>query len=103
LEPGAKPVNVRPYRYPHYEKGEIERLVDEMLKADIIKDSHSVFSSPVLLVRKKDDTWRLCVDYRALNAIIVKDKFPIPTIDEIIDNLNEAKYFSKLDLCSEYY
>ena len=68
---GSAPVNVRPYRYPYYQKSKIEKMVQEMLKTCIIRPSRSPFSSLVLMVHKADGGWRMCVDYRALNNITV--------------------------------
>jgi hypothetical protein len=97
LVTGATPVNVRSL------KDEIEKQVQAMLDQGLIQPSTSPFSSPVLLIRKKDGTWRFCVDYRYLNALTVKSVFPIPVFDQPVDELGQATWFSILDLYSGYH
>jgi len=103
LLPNTPPVAVRPYRYAQLLKDEIEAQCQAMLDQGIIRASTSAFSSPVLLVRKRDGSWRFCVDYRALNNNTVRDKFPIPIVEELLHELKDAIFFTKLDLRSGYH
>ncbi|XP_074346381.1 uncharacterized protein LOC141685160 [Apium graveolens] len=100
---GSEPVNQRGYRVPFIQKTEIERQVKEMLNNGIIQESTSPFASPIILVKKKDGSWRMCVDYRRLNNITIKNKYPIPIIDELLDELRGASWFTKLDLRPGYH
>lgn len=95
-------VNQTPYRLPFHQKNAMEELIKHMLESQLIRPSNSPFSSPVILV-KKDGTWRLCVDYRKQNSNTVKNKYPIPILEDLLDELFGAKIFSKIDLRSGYH
>ena len=101
--PGSQPINSKPYHYSPQHKTGIEHQVQHLLQSGLITHSHSPYASPVLLVKKKDGTWRFCVDYRKLNDITIKNKFPMPVIDEILDELAGSQVFTKLDMRSGYH
>jgi hypothetical protein len=103
LLPEMEPLVVQPYQYPQLVKDELEHQCHDMLQQGIIQPSSSAFSSPVLLVKKQDGSWRFCVDYRALNTKTVQDMFPILVVDELLDELRGTKFFTKLDLRSGYH
>lgn len=96
-------MNARPYRHSPLQKDEIERQIADMLAAGIVQPSVSPFASPVLLVKKKDGSWRFCVDYRRLNSLTIKNKFLLPIVDELLDELAGTQFFSKLDLRDGYH
>jgi hypothetical protein len=100
---GAQPVNIRPYRFSPAMKDEIEAQVREMLSKGIIQHSQSAFFSPMLLIKKKGKTWHFCVDYRHLNAMTVKFKYPVPIIDELLNELSGASWFFSLDLRAGFH
>jgi hypothetical protein len=103
LLPGVVAVNAKPYRYSLFNKTEIEKQVAALLEVGLITPSVSPFASPVLLVRKKDGSWQFCVDYRKLNAMTIKNKFLMPLVDEILDELAGTKFFASLDLTAGYH
>ncbi|XP_071683154.1 uncharacterized protein [Lolium perenne] len=88
LLPGSKPPNIRPSRMSYNQKNTIEKTIAQLLKNGEIQPSISPFSSPLILVRKKDKSWHLCVDFRGLNDLTVKNKFPIPVIEDLLDELH---------------
>ena len=103
IETKGPPIAQRAYRAPLTKRFVIEKEIDDMLAKGIIQPSASPWSSPVLLVPKKDGTVRFCVDYRKLNAVTVKDRYPLPNIQEIFDSLKGSAVYSILDLKSGYW
>lgn len=93
LKEGTLPICVRPYRYLFYQKGEIEKIILELLELGEIRRSQSPFSSLVLLVRKVDGSWRMCMDYIAQNKATVKEKYPIPMVDELRINYMKLLFY----------
>ena len=97
------PIKQQPYRTPFTQRAKISQMIDDMEKQGVVKPSSSPWASPIILVPKKDGTSRFCIDYRRLNAVTTKDVYPLPRIDDILDTLGKAKYFSSLDLASGYW
>ena len=97
------PIKSRPYRVPYSQQDTVNKMIDDMLTHKIISKSNSPWASPVVIIKKKDGSNRFCVDYRKLNSITVKDNYPIPLIEETLDTLIGAKYFTSLDLASGYW
>jgi len=100
---GVAPPAKAPYRMNHEELRELKVQLEELLAKGYIKPSKSPYGAPVLFVHKKDGILRMCVDYRALNKVTVKNQYPLPRIDDLFDQLSGAKVFSRIDLRSEYY
>ncbi|XP_052754450.1 uncharacterized protein LOC128201458 [Galleria mellonella] len=97
------PIAYRPYRLPHQEKLKVREIVHDLKEKGIIHDSNSEYVSPILLVKKKDGSDRMCVDFRALNRVTVRDRYPMPLIDDHIDRLGNFKYFSSLDMATGFH
>ena len=103
LENNSKPPSRAPYRLSFVEQEELKKQLKQLLDSNLIRPSSSPFGSPVLFVKKKENTLRMCIDYRALNNITIKNRYPLPRIDDLLDQLSQARYFSKLDLTSGYW
>nr|GFB32092.1 putative reverse transcriptase domain, aspartic peptidase domain protein [Tanacetum cinerariifolium] len=103
LIPNAEPISKAPYRMAPIELKELKEQLQEMLENDFIRPSVSPWGAPVLFVKKKDGSMRLCIDYRELNSITIHNCYPLPRIDDLFDQLQRAKYFSKIDLRSGYH
>ena len=103
LESGAKPPAMGPYRMAPPELEELRRQLKDLLDAGFIQLSKAPYGAPVLFQKKHDGSLRMCIDYRALNKVTVKNKYPIPLIADLFDQLGRAKFFTKLDLRSGYY
>ena len=103
LVPGAAPIARAPYRLAPAEMKEMMSQLQELLDKGFIRPSTSPWAPPVLFVKKKDGTMRICIDYRELNKVTIKNKYPLPRIDDLFDQLQGASYFSKIDLRSGYH
>ena len=103
LIPGTAPISIAPYRMAPTELKELKSQLQELTDKGFVRPSFSPWGAPVLFVKKKDGSMRLCVDYRQLNKVTIKNKYPLPKIDDLFDQLKGATWFSKIDLRSGYY
>jgi hypothetical protein len=103
LKPGTAPISRRSYRMPPNELAELKTQLQDLLEKGFIRPSSSPWGCLAIFVKKKDQTLRMCVDYRPLNEVTVKNKYPLPRIDILFDHLTGARVFSKIDLRSGYH
>jgi len=103
LVPGTSPISFTPYRMSASELGELKKQFEELLEKQFIRSSVLPRGAPLWLVKKKDGSMRLCVDYWKLNKVTIKNRYPLPRIDDLMDQLVGAKVFSKIDLRSGYH
>ena len=103
LMPGAAPISISSYRMAPAEMLELKKQIQDLLSKGFIRPSVSPWGAPVLFVKKNDGSLRLCVDYRKLNQVTIKNKYPLPRIDDLFDQLKGAKVFSRIDLKSGYH
>ena len=103
LVPGAAPVSRTPYRMSTQEMIELKMQVQELLEKKYIRPSVSPWGAPVLFVKKKDGTLRLCIDYKQLNKVTMRKKHHFPWVDDLFDQMGGAKVFSRIDLRSGYH
>jgi hypothetical protein len=103
LLPGTRPIKQRYYPVSPHKQKIIHEELRKMLELDVVEPSKSPWSSPVCLVKKKDDTYRFCVDFRQLNTVTKKDAYPLPDVSSILDRLRDAKYISSLDVKSAFW
>ena len=103
LIPGIDPISIPPYRMAPVELRELKAQLEELLSKGFIRPSISPWGAPVLFVKKKDGSLRLCIDYRQLNRVIIRNQYPLPRIDELFDQLQGSRVYSKIDLRSRYH
>jgi hypothetical protein len=103
LIPGTAPIPKRPYRMDVKDLAELKKQIEELLSKGFIHPSSSPWGAPTLLVDKKDGSRRLCIDYQSLNEVTIKNKYPLPRIEDLFDQMTGAKVFSEIDLRSSYH
>ena len=103
LLPSTTPISIPPYRMSPTELKELKVQLQDLVHKGFVRPNVSPWGAPVLFVKKKDGSFRLCIDYRQINKVTIKNKYPLPRIDDLFDQLSGAKVFSKIDLRSGYH
>ena len=103
LHPGVEPIRKTPYRMSQVQKMALHEELQKFLQKGWIRPSKSPWATVALVVPKKDQTWRMCIDYRDLNSVTIMDAYPLPKIDELLNRLAKARIFSKVDLHSGFH